>query len=1358
MKKKIQRCLVAILLCLSVNGFADNLTPELYDPEIFQVNREPARNTGQTFPSVEQAKKGIREASPFYKLLNGRWKFNWVANAAERPLDFYKPEFDVNAWGEFEVPAVWELNGFGIPVFYDTKFAFGEPNPPYIPEDRNPVGSYRTTFTVPEDWDSRQVFIHLGGVKSAFYIWVNGNKVGYSEDSFTPAEFNISKYLTSGENTLAVQVFKYCDGRYMECQSLWRYGGIIRDVYLFSTPSIYLQDYYVRCDLDEAYKDANLRITAKVVNYSSAVKKGYKLEAKLFDPNGKLVETSQPITAALIILKKDDEKTLELSSRIKNPLKWSADQPHLYQIIFTLKDENGRLVEVQECKYGFRVIELKDSQLMINGTSVLLKGANRHDHVRESGHVVPYESMVRDVQLMKQFNLNTVRTSHYPNDPRWYDLCDQYGLYVVDEANLESHGVNGILPKSNPQWKAAAIDRIDNVIQRDKNHPSVIFWSLGNEAGSGENFLHMRDHAHKVDPTRLVHYEGYNQAGDIHSRMYATVARITQYAEEDPEVPLFLCEYALGNGNSCGNLIDYWEAIEKHKSLIGGCIWDWADQGILETDENGREYYNYAGDYGPPDNPPDANFVFCGLLFSDRTPSPKLWEIKKVYQYVGFEPVAVDQGKIIIRNKYPFTNLNQFDGYWRVEEDGVPIQSGKFDPLNIEPGKSKKVTIPFSKINFIPGAEYWLKVGFQLKEKTLWGCKGHEVAWEQFSFKKELRKPYATLSDMSELTYDDGEDKLTVKGADFSLSFDKSSGIMNTYEYQGVGMFYSDEKNPGGPVLNVYRAPTKNDQFLAMQWKEAGLDNLEGRVTSIDIKEIRPHLLQVNIQIRYSGKNGCGFEHSATYSITGEGQILVDNQVKPIGPLPTLARMGVKMTLPGEFQNLDYFGRGPHENYCDRKTGAAISYYTSPVKDQYVPYGIPQENGARQNVRWLSLTNQDDRGLAFVQGSETFTMTALPYSIDDLEKATHLNELSSREYITFCLDAGQRGVGNGVDYIKREVDGFLIKKCAVDPEVYAFSYSIRPRSAGGQTLQELARTRIPVIFEPVVRRNPQGYIYISSTVEDGKIYYTLDGSEPTTSSEIYTDAVLNVGDCTVMAMVIHDNLGKSWVNTSKFEQLIVENPVISPENAYFYKSVKVKLATETGDASIYYALDGAEPDMNALLYTAPISINRDSQLRVKSFKKGYKSSSTVKSEYREFEPVSGVHYKYFVSEKKSFRNGVISTPDRTGTVSQISYKEIDTNLKAYALQFLATINIEKEGEYIFYTGSNDGSRLYINNQLVVDNGGAHGYREESGKIYLTRGEHFIEVGYFQLGGGQDLFVFYEGPGIEKREIPASTFE
>jgi hypothetical protein len=632
------------------------------------------------------------------------------------------------------------------------------------------------------------------------------------------------------------------------------------------------------------------------------------------------------------------------------------------------------------------------------------------------------------------------------------------------------------------------------------------------------------------------------------------------------------------------------------------------------------------------------------------------------------------------------------------------------------------------------------------------------VAWEQFHLNPESERPYEQLAASPALSCRSENDRVVVSGEDFKITFDKREGVLKSFLYRNRELFYSGGKSPGGPVLNVYRAPTKNELGLAEQWKAAGLDNLKKEVSVFQIDQADEHLIQIYVKTDYKGSGQCAFEHHCTYLITANGQILVDNRVNPYGPLPTLARMGVRMTLPADFHDLKYFGRGPHENYCDRKSGASVGLYKSSPSEQYVPYGIPQENGARQDVRWAALLNQEQLGLVIVRGKGDFAMTALPFTIGDLETATHLNELTARHYITFCLDAMQRGVGNGVDAVEREVDGFLIKKCAVDPQIFAFSYSLRPYSAEKGAIQTYTRARIPFVPEPVVKRNAQGYVYISQADENSRIYYTLDGSEPSTSSQIFKKPLSLPDACTVKAVAVQDDLGKSRINVTSFEQLVVKAPVITPANRYFYSPLNVSIESGTAEAEIYYTLDGSEPDRQSSKYSQPVRITSGTKLNAKAFKKGYRDSKVTSSVYEEFADSVGVHYKYFTGGDIGIRSGINSLPEKTGTVSQISYREIETNKTAYALQFLALINIAEEGEYTFYTGSNDGSLLSIDNQLVVNNGGGHGYQEESGKIYLTKGRHLIEVGYFQIGGGQDLFVFYEGPGIKKQEIPASAFE
>ncbi len=1329
---------------------------ELENPQVFQINREPARSTGIPYATREQAGTHRMESSPYYRLLSGTWKFSYVERADRRPTDFFKPSFQAGSWTDFPVPGIWELNGFGIPVYYDTRYPFGKPNPPFIPAEKNPVGSYRTAFTLPTDWDGRQVFIHFGGVKSAYHLWVNGEAAGYSENSFSPAEFNITRFLKKGENSLAVQVFKFCDGSYMECQGMWHYGGIVRDVYLYSTPDLHLRDYYLRCELDDRYEKARLRITAQVKNYSRTPAAASRLEVQLTDGRGLPVDTSRPLSAPVPDLAPGAEATLELESSVDRPRLWSAEQPNLYQLFFHLKEKGPRPAEIQECRFGFREVEIRDSQLWINGRSVKLKGANRHEHLPDSGHVVSRESMRQDIRLMKQFNLNVVRTSHYPNDPYWYDLCDEYGLYVMDEANLESHGVNGILPKSNPLWKDAAIDRLDALIQRDKNHPSVIFWSLGNESGSGDTFLQMRDYAHAVDPTRPVHYEGYNQAGDVHSRMYATVERIIQYGREKNEKPLFLCEYALGNGNSCGNLVEYWEAIEKYPSLIGGCIWDWADQGILEKDPEGRMYYSYAGDHEPADLPTDANFTFCGLLFSDHTPSPKLWEVRKVYQYIAVEPAGSGTGRVRVRNKYDFTDLSEFDPVWVLEQDGVAVQQGKLNPIPVPPKGATELQIPFDTAGFLPGAEYWLKLSFRTRTRKLWAEPGHEVAWEQLPVRGPSRQPAKPIAATPAPATGQQGDQQRIIGDGFSVTFDRKTGWIRSYQVKGEEYIHSEPASPGGPVLNVYRAPIGNDAGIAREWRDAGLDRLTPRLRAFEVAT-RDRYVQVHTRTFFEGNHGCGLDHDATYSVLPDGRILVDNQVFPQGPLPSLARMGVRIALRREWENLEYFGRGPHENYSDRKSGAAIGRYADTAAGQYVPYGQPQENGARQDVRWIVLKNQSGSGLLFVPRSETWSMSALPYTISDLEKAKHLNELQARDFITLCLDYRHRGVGNGVDAVPREDKDFLLAPYAVAPQPYAFSYSLQPIGPESRRPEEIAREPIPVVSEPFIRRDARGEVFIRSNSPEAKIFYSLDGSDPSPSSLPYRRPFSFPGRGTIRAIAAEEPFGASRIVAKALDPLVAETPLITPANVYFHESAAVTLTSRTEGARIHYTLDGSEPGDGSPVYQGPITVRSGITIRALAVKEGWNRSGTASAAYRRFQPEKGVSYRYFVGEWRAIPDFFSLTPEKTGSVSRIGFQEIETNRDHYAIQFLALLNIPREGLYTFTTGSNDGSRLFVDQVEVVHNDQPHGYLEESGSIHLTAGEHLLEVRYFQNGGGQDLAVFYQGPGVERQEIPASAF-
>ena len=1350
---------VFLLTTLFSHIYAEDKVNDWENPKVLSINREPAHCTSMPFSTIEQAKTGSRDSSPFFLLLNGEWKFNWVPRPDERPEMFYKPDYDVSDWKEIKVPSHWQYEGYDKSYFVDLEFGFKVKNPPYIPHDNNPVGSYRKTFTLPDNWNKREIFIHFAGVQSAFYVWINGQKVGYSQDSMTPAEFNITDHCKKGENVLAVEVYRWCDGSYLECQGMFRYAGIFRDVYLYSTPETHVRDFFVRTDLDESYKDATLDITAYIRNYSTKQKKNLSLQGLLLDASGETVLTKTKMTSKIKKMETGEEQTINWNVTIPDPLKWSAEKPNLYQMLFVLKDNKNKIIEVEQCRVGFRKIEIRDTTLYVNGVQVLLKGANRHEHEPERGRAVTYERMLNDVKLMKQFNCNTVRTSHYPDNPIWYDLCDQFGIYVVDEANLESHGVNGLLPKSDPEWKAPAIDRLNNMIQRDKNHPSVIFWSLGNEAGSGENFMHMRDYAHKIDPTRPVHYEGYSAAGDVTSRMYATVKRVRLYGSAKNAKPLFLCEYALATGNSCGNLKEYWDMIEKYKSTIGGCIWDWSDQGILKTTTDGRKYYSWVGHHMPEVMTGDAQFVYCGLLFSDQTPSPKLWEVKKAYQYVGITPVDIKTGQVKIKNKHFYKNLNEFNLYWSVSEDGREITGDYLQPVNIDPGQEKTITVPIQNLVTKSGAEYWLKLSFRLKENTLWADKDHEVAWEQLKIPSmNETKPMMNLADMPDVAFQTNGDIVNISGPEFNLVFNKKSGTITNYNYHGKELFDSVDGLSGGPVLHAYRAPTANDGKVSGQWHAAGLDSLVQHVGSVNIENLNTKTVQINVQSTYSGNKKDRFFHNCTYSVMGNGMILVDNQIQPIGQVPTLPKIGLKMFLSGEFENMDFYGCGPHENYCDRQYGAALAQYKSTVDDQFVPYGVPQENGSRQGIRWVAFTNKENNGFVFAHRNHPFAMNALHYTTKDLEEATLQCHLKRRDQIILCIDARQRGVGNGLDNVKRVEEATLLEKYACLPRFYSYSFSIRPYSQEMGSLADVCRNQIPVLTEPVVTRDKHGFISIENPTHYGSIYYTLNGKKPNTSSQKYKGPFENVGACTINAIVIHEKYGQSRINNATFEQLTVAAPSVTPGDIYFHEKTNVIINSETENARIYYTRDGSEPTTSSLLYEGPITIRKNTTLKARAMKEGYKDSPLVQSKYEKFNPDQGLTFKYIHSGYSVTPNFIDLVPDKTGPVSTISYLELETAETKFALQFLGLINIEKEGDYTFYTGSNDGSNLYIDNQHIVSNDGPHGYLEESGTITLEKGKHLIEVRYFQAGGGRDLIVFYEGPGIEKQEIPAEVFK
>ena len=1014
-----------------------------YDWENEQVverNKEPGHVPLMPYADEPSALAGAREASPYFKLLNGDWKFRYAPNPASAPQDFYKADFDDAAWDTISVPGNWQLQGYDKPIYVNVQYPFPA-DPPRVPHEDNPTGSYRKRFVIPESWDGRRIFILFEGVDSAFDLWVNGKPVGYSQGSRLPAEFDITHYVHPGENTLSVRVIRWSDGSYLEDQDFWRLSGIYRDVCLRAAPAVHVRDFWVRTELDAAYRDAMLKVRVNVRNTSDQDAVDCAVEAKLFDADGK-PHCAEPVSGKLTV-EAGGEGTLELEREVPDPEKWSDEHPYLYTLLIVLKDETGRVVQVERTELGFRTVEVKDGQLCVNGVPIVIKGVNRHEHDPDTGHTLTTESMIEDIRLMKQFNINAVRTSHYPDDPRWYDLCDRYGIYLFDEANIETHGVGDRLTK-DPKWETAFVERAVRMVARDKNHPCVIVWSLGNESGYGPNHDAIADWIHANDPTRPVHYQPAERAPivDILGPMYPSVDRIVEMAREPEETrPVVMCEYAHSMGNSTGNLKEYWEAIERYKRLQGGFIWDWVDQGIRQKTDEGEEWFAYGGDFG--DEPNDGPFCINGLIGPDRTPHPGLWEYKKMLEPVRVDPVDLTIGKVRIFNRYLFSDLSGLDMSWTLTADGETLQSGDLPGLDTPAGESTPVKIPFREPELKPGTEVWLTVRFALAQDTLWAKRGHEVAWAQFKLPLAVPEaPAVHVKTLPKIEMKESATEISVRGLDVGLTFDRSTGRMVSFRYE------DRELVSEGPALNIWRAPTDNDantwgdQKLAIRWREAGLDRLRERANAMEAVRINPQVVRVRVESFVCAPDRTeGFECVYTYTVLGSGDVVLDHRVVPSDKLPPLPRVGVRMVVPGDYDRFSWYGRGPHESYSDRKLGARIGIYGGPVDKQVVPYIVPQENGNKTDVRWASLTDSEGAGLLIV-GMPLLNVSAHRFTAQDLTEARHTYELKRRDDITLNLDYAQSGLGNG------SCGPGVLPKYLLQASEYGYRLRLRPLSKG----------------------------------------------------------------------------------------------------------------------------------------------------------------------------------------------------------------------------------------------------------------------------------------------------------------------
>lgn len=1057
--RSVPRCiLAAVITALSVaEGAAQARPQEVEDwenPAMIGRNKEPPHATYIPYADVKTALGRDPAASPFYRSLNGTWKFKWVRRPADRPVDFYKDEYDVSGWHDVPVPSNWEILGFGVPVYTNSAYPFPA-NPPHIPHDYNPVGSYRRTFTVPAEWSDHQVFLHFDGVKSAMYVWVNEQQVGYSQGSKTPAEFNITRYLRPGGNTLAVEVYRWSDGAYLEGQDYWKISGIERDVYLFATPNVHIRDFFVLADLDERYADGRLNVTVSVRNTVPAPSGQYRVHLELLDAGGRSVLAEPQLQE--VALAGSAESTLVFQRVVTNPAKWTAETPNLYSLLLTLADRSGQVREVLSTRIGFRKVEIKNGLLMVNGVPITIKGVDRHEHEPRTARVVSEEYMLRDIQLMKQFNINAVRTSHYPNVPRWYEVADEYGLYIVDEANIESHGM-GYRPDvtlgNNPDWMEAHLDRTRRMVERDKNHPSVIIWSLGNEGGDGVNFEATSAWIHGRDPSRPVQYERAERRPhtDIVVPMYARIPTLREYASQRRDRPLIMCEYAHAMGNSVGNLQDYWDVIDAHEQLQGGFIWDWVDQGLHAMTQDGEEYWAYGGDFGPEGTPSDRNFLINGLVFPDRKPHPSLFEVRKVYQYIKARVVDLASSRIWIVNRYDFTNLNAFDLRWVVEGDGEPVARGVITDLGLPPHDSTMMRLPLPHITPAPGVEYFLTVNFVLKEAQPFRPKGFAVAWEQF--KLPWYEPIAPVEQDSlpPMRLYDSAVQVSVGGRDFQLVVDKRQGTITSFMYRGVEFIRT------GPVPNYWRAPTDNDFGNGMPkrqgvWREAGANREIERVTA---RQVTPQQVRIDVVARIPAG---GARHYTSYVVYGSSDVVVTNRFVPGDTgLPNMPRFGMTMTLPAEFNRVAWFGRGPHETYWDRKTGAPVGVYGRSVMDLYHPYIRPQENGNRTDVRWVALTNDAGMGLLAV-GEPTLNVSAFHFLNSDFDEGLekrqrHTYHLERRDLVTLNLDYRQMGVGGDNSWGARPHEEYTLPV-----REYTYSLRLRPFARTDGTPLRLSKLR-----------------------------------------------------------------------------------------------------------------------------------------------------------------------------------------------------------------------------------------------------------------------------------------------------------
>ena len=1169
MKFKSIILLIAMTLTMDVvaqkkgETSSDGVSDWWNDVSVFEVNKvTPRTNVIPYYDESGISKLNYRQ-SPYYKCINGEWKFNWVERPADKPQGFYELGYDVSSWKTIRVPGNWELNGYGIPVYINQQNEFPS-NQPYAPTEYNPVGCYVHNFDVPAEWDGRKVYINFGAVKSAFYLWINGQFVGYSEDSKTPAEFDITEYLNKdGENTLAVEAYRFSDGSYLECQDYWRLSGITRDVFIYSKPETNVFDFFVKAGLDSKYSNGIFEIEIDL-NYGKKVPSKLTVEVDIKNSEGaKFVVNESYIQELkkkdLIALQKSEgHSTLRIKKNVGRVEAWSAERPALYDMTIRLKDKKGDVVEVVGAKIGFRTSEVKDGQLKVNGKPVVIKGVNRHEHDGRTGQYVSREIMERDIQLMLQNNINTVRTSHYPDDIYWYELCDRYGLYVIDEANNESHaqGYGDESLAKDERWIGAFKYRCNNMVQRDKNYPSIIIWSLGNECGNGicmeEAYKMVKD----FDNTRPVINERslYDYNTDIIGIMYSSPSYLERFAEENLDSlnrPFIMVEYLHAMGNSCGGMQDYWDIINKYDNLQGGCIWDWCDQSIVQRDpKTGRKWYAAGGDLGELEGVGnDDSFCCNGLVTSDRIPHHHIDEVKKVYQNINVEAVDIEKGIFEIHNDFFFRRMNEFEcSYTIYSNERKRIQTKVLDNLQILPQGSKTITVSIPKPMIKEGdearfakLEYFIEFSFKEKNGNSMRPAGTEIAYDVFNLNIDTPEG-SKLANIPTIKLTDNEQQVVVSNDRFEFIIDKKEGLPVSFVYAG------EEMLAGSIRPNFWRAPTLNDDVdrnALPKWLNANLNELNIVARSVNAKTMKSAngVTKAVVTVVLDFKNyreETIITTEQVYEINGNADVVISTNVQPNYIVGTFPKIGTQFLMPVQFNKVKYFGKDT-ENYPDRNSSGKINVYEKRAADFFELHEEPQDNGNHSDTRWVAFMNNAGQGM-FVTSDEHFNFSIYQYSDKNLSIAERINQMELADYWTVNIDYKQAPLGTAT------CGPGALDKYLINNDTYKYTIRLRPfnykedkeeKLYKEDVIGDFSQTATPVIMTNLERFDKEMQVTLECDDAKAKIYYTLDGSEPTTKSKLYTKP-FNINETVTIKVKAFVN-GKlpSFTSVKKYERIII---------------------------------------------------------------------------------------------------------------------------------------------------------------------------------------------------------------------------